>query len=73
MSVPYSLRTAEQTILEELRESNLAVIFSITNYNSEKGTIEYVLVSVSGSKDVPVEATNIVKKSLKKWKTTYKP
>ncbi len=70
--VPYSLRTVEQAVLEELQKSNFAVIFSITGYNVEKNTVEYVLVGVGDSKEVPMEAKRIVQKSLEKWKAIYK-
>ena len=71
MFVPYTLRKTEQTVLEELEKLNLAVIFSITRYDVKKNTVEYVLVGVGDSKEVPIEARRIVQKNLKKWKDSY--
>jgi hypothetical protein len=70
MFVPDSLRKVEQTILEALRKADLTVIFSVTNYNVDKNTIDYVLVGVGDFKEVPVEAKKIVQKNLEKWKAT---
>jgi hypothetical protein len=68
MLVPDSLRRIEQKILDELKKANLAVIFSITNYDADKNTVDYVLVSVGDFKEVPIEATKLVQKNLEKWK-----
>jgi hypothetical protein len=71
--VPNSLRETEQVILEELKKANLTVVFSITDYDPHSNTIEYVLVGVGNSKDVPDRATTIVQRHLEGWKATYMP
>jgi hypothetical protein len=71
--VPNSLRETEQVILLELKKANLMVVFSITDYDPHNNTIEYVLVGVGDSKDVPERATTIVQRHLESWKATYMP
>ncbi len=73
MFVPNSLRETEQVILQELKKSNLKVVFSITDYDPHSNTIEYVLVGVGDSKEVPDRATTIVQRHLEGWKSTYMP
>ena len=73
MFVPNSLRETEQVILQELKKSNLMVVFSIKDYDPHNNTIEYILVGVGDSKDVPERATTIVQRRLEDWKATYMP
>jgi len=40
----------------------------------EKRTVEYSLTTASGSsKDIPVEAKEIVNRHLERWKATFSP
>ncbi len=73
MFVPNSLRETEQIILQELKKTNLMVVFSITDYDPHSNIIEFVLVGVGDSKEVPERAKIIVQKHLEGWKATYMP
>jgi len=69
--IPYSLRKVEQAILDEFKASNLKVCFSINDYDFDKKSIKYVLVSVEEPTKIPEEAKRIVEKTLNRWKATY--
>ena len=71
MSIPLSLKSEEQKIIVELKRKNLQVFFKITSFDSVTGEMEYNLANLDPLQEIPVEATEMVKKSLALWKEKY--
>jgi len=71
LSIPLSLKSEEQKIIVELKRKNLQVFFKITSFDSVTGEMEYNLANLDPLQEIPVEATEMVKKSLALWKEKY--
>jgi hypothetical protein len=71
LSIPLSLKSEEQQIIAELRRKNLQVFFKITYFDPETGDMEYNLADLDPLQEIPVEADEIVKKSLAIWREKY--
>jgi hypothetical protein len=71
LSIPLSLKSEEQKIIAELRRKNLQVFFKITYFDSKTGDMEYNLANLDPLQEIPVEADEIVKKSLAVWREMY--
>jgi hypothetical protein len=71
LSIPLSLKSEEQKIIAELRRKNLPVFFKITHFDSETGNMEYNLANLDPLQEIPVEADEIVKKSLAIWREKH--
>ena len=71
LSIPLSLKNAEQRIITELKRENLQVFFKITNFDSNTGAIEYNLSSLDPLEEVPIEADRIVDRTFKVWRETF--